>query len=134
MAIEPKTPRKRAVKKVAEISPVIDTSAAPASLKKSASKKSSPKVPVPIFQAAQVEAKPARATRASKQTKAKIEVNEVVHAATQESPSDSGAGSESDTDSRGRRRRRGGRGRRRPGSNTDETNENSSAANRRLQT
>src|SRR5512141_2997429 len=61
MAIEPKTPRKRAAKKVTESSPETGEVTA----KKSPSKKSAPAIPVPIFQAASVtDVKPARAPRA----------------------------------------------------------------------
>lgn len=120
MAIEPKTPRKRAAKKVAEVPAVlpIDSSTKTPAPKRAAAKKVAPAIPVPIFQAADVEVKPARAPRVAKDKPAKVD-------AVKESPAESTAESTatSDTDSRGRRRRRGGRGRRRPGSN-DEINEN----------
>lgn len=115
MAIEPKTPRKRAAKKVTEISPE------EGSPKKAPSKKSAPAIPVPIFQAAAVtDVKPVRASRA-----AKAEVAETAgEVAPKKSTSRKKVPSEiiaepvaetagGDTDSRGRRRRRGGRGRRR---------------------
>ncbi len=117
MAIEPKTPRKRAAKKVSESSP--DTGAA--TPKKSPSKKSAPAIPVPIFQAASVtDVKPARAPRAKA---AVAEVGEPPVAAVKKSTSRKKVPTEivveaevpsGDSDSRGRRRRRGGRGRRRP--------------------
>lgn len=119
MAIEPKTPRKRAAKKVTESSP--DTGETTA--KKSPAKKSAPAIPVPIFQAASVtDVKPARAPRAKaavavegdapvasvkKSTSRKKVPTEIVAEAVAEAPN-------GDSDSRGRRRRRGGRGRRRP--------------------
>ncbi|MTA86869.1 MAG: hypothetical protein F2553_02695, partial [Actinobacteria bacterium] len=63
MAIEPKTPRKRAVKKVSSK----EVSAAPVGdaeeVKKTTRKKS---VPVPVFQAAPI--KPAAASKARKKT------------------------------------------------------------------
>jgi ribonuclease E len=117
MAIEPKTPRKRAAKKVIESSPETGETTA----KKSPSKKA-PAIPVPIFQAASdTDVKPARATRAKaavsddaapvaavkKSTSRKKVPTEIVAEPVAEA-------SNGDTDSRGRRRRRGGRGRRRP--------------------
>ena len=119
MAIEPKTPRKRAVKKVAAVEatePVV---------KKTPAKKSAPAIPVPIFQAAPVaEVKPVRAARgkslsdeqsvepvakkATTRKKAAPSALSVPAAAEVEAPI---AASD---ESRGRRRRRGGRGRRRP--------------------
>ncbi len=119
MAIEPKTPRKRAAKKVTESSPETGE----VTTKKSPSKKSAPAIPVPIFQAASVtDVKPARAPRVKaavaevgqtpvasvkKSTSRKKVPTEIVAEAVAEAPS-------GDSDSRGRRRRRGGRGRRRP--------------------
>ena len=63
MAIEPKTPRKRAVKKVSskEVSAAPESDAA--DLKKATRKKS---VPVPVFQAAPI--KPVAASKARKKT------------------------------------------------------------------
>jgi len=115
MAIEPKTPRKRAAKKVTA------PEAVEPSEKKTPSKKSAPAIPVPIFQAAAVtDVKPVRATRvkavaveptgeiAVKKAPSRKKVpTELVAEAVPEAPS-------GDSDSRGRRRRRGGRGRRRP--------------------
>ncbi len=105
MAIEPKSPRKRAVKKskskdaAVEVTEtqVTDGEAAPKSRKKA------PSVPVPIFQAAPVDAvAPKRAKKAAAKTEDAEETS---------APSADGE----DSDSRGgrnRRRRRGGRGRR----------------------
>jgi ribonuclease E len=116
MAIEPKTPRKRAAKKVAEVPAVVDVQVEAPKEKKSPSKKGVPApIPVPIFQAATPEAKPARAARP------KVAVSE----ATPEAPPESGHELGGDAESRGRRRRRGGRGRRRPGSVGDENLETS---------
>jgi len=108
MAIEPKTPRKRAAKKASsKKSDAIESSDAPES--KSATKKKAASIPVPMFQAAPVAEKAARP--------AKKVAPEVV--AEDSGEDDSRAG-------RNRRRRRGGRGRRKGGSDSAETqNENS---------
>ena len=116
MAIEPKSPRKRAVKKskaksgseTAEVSavvPAVDTEAAPKTRKRAAA------IPVPIFQAAEATDAPAKAPR-----RAKAKSGEEKAAAEDSTPAVSAAGDESDSDprNRNRRRRRGGRGRRRP--------------------
>jgi ribonuclease E len=116
MAIEPKSPRKRAVKKskakagsetveVSVVSPATETEAAPKTRKRAAA------IPVPIFQAAEATDAPAKAPRrakaASGEEKAKTEDS---------APAVSGTSDDNDSDPRGRnrRRRRGGRGRRRP--------------------
>lgn len=120
MAIEPKTPRKRAAKKVTVGALDVNEEPTP---RKTSSKKSAPAIPVPIFQAASVtDVKPARAPRAKaavadvgetpvssvkKSTSRKKVPTEIVAEAVAEAPN-------GDSDSRGRRRRRGGRGRRRP--------------------
>jgi ribonuclease E len=108
MAIEPKTPRKRAVKKASsKKSDAIESTDVPET--KSATKKKAASIPVPMFQAAPVAEKAARP--------AKKAAPEVV--AEDSGEDDSRAG-------RNRRRRRGGRGRRKGGSDTAETqNENS---------
>jgi len=108
MAIEPKTPRKRAVKKSSsKNSDVVENS--DASETKSATKKKSASIPVPMFQAAPVAEKAARP--------AKKAAPEPV--AEESGDDDSRAG-------RNRRRRRGGRGRRKGGADSAETqNENS---------
>jgi len=117
MAIEPKTPRKRAVKKT-KASPVakdakvekIEASVTEAVVEegKKAVRKKSAAVPVPIFQAAPD--KPA----------AKVVRKKVAEApATESSHSDAPKAASGDDDDnradRNRRRRRGGRGRRKPG-------------------
>ena len=117
MAIEPKTPRKRAAKKVA-VGAVTETSDLP--VKMTPSKKSAPAIPVPIFQAAAVtDVKPARTSRVAKAEVAETAGESVIkktpsrkkvpHEIVAEPVVEAG-----DSDSRGRRRRRGGRGRRRP--------------------
>ncbi len=128
MAIEPKSPRKRAVKKAskkksAEVEASVDTTPA-VEATETKSKKKAPLIPVPIFQAAPEEKAPKAATKKSaKKTEAVSETEEKVSAS---SAGNDSADSE-DSDSRGgrnRRRRRGGRGRRKPGADGAE---NSSA-------
>ena len=108
MAIEPKTPRKRAAKKASSKKSDASESTDVAETK-SATKKKSASIPVPMFQAAPVAEKAARP--------AKKAAPEPV--AEDSGEDDSRAG-------RNRRRRRGGRGRRKGGADTAETpNENS---------
>jgi len=131
MAIEPKSPRKRAAKKSSKkslssgtpaevtetVAEVVET---PKRTKKAAA------IPVPIFQAAPVEAvAPKRAKSAAKSTakSAKTEVAEEVAG-----PEGESEDSESRAN-RNRRRRRGGRGRRKPngeGADSQEASENES--------
>ena len=118
MAIEPKTPRKRAVKKA---SAKVEAPAVEAAEEKKTTRKKAAAVPVPIFQAAPE--KPAAKKEVSeskprKKVAAKKESAEVEEkpAATEGATSDS-----EERANRNRRRRRGGRGRRKPGS-TDATN------------
>ena len=102
MAIEPKSPRKRAAKKTAVKDSSVEVETTSETTTKS--RKKAAAVPVPVFQAAPVE-KVAKAPRKSAAKK-------------EEAPAADVAESE-DSDSRGgrnRRRRRGGRGRRKPGS------------------
>ena len=120
MAIEPKTPRKRAVKKVNSK----EVSAAPesdsADLKKAARKKS---VPVPVFQAAPI--KPAAASKARKKTDDGDNSSDV---SKKESVTNKPVVAQDDSEDRGnrnKRRRRGGRGRRKPGSTDGVNSENS---------
>jgi ribonuclease E len=128
MAIEPKSPRKRAVKKskgkskveesTSEAAPeAVVTEEAPARAAKSTAKKAAA-IPVPIFQAADVVAPPR-----AKKSSAKKDVAEKP-VAVEETSNDDG----DDSDSRGgrnRRRRRGGRGRRKPQGDELTTNEDS---------
>jgi ribonuclease E len=118
MAIEPKSPRKRAVKKVskkkaAEQEASVETTPA-VEATESKSKKKAPSIPVPIFQAAPAEKAPkAAAKKSAKKAEPASEVEEKV--TTSSAPSD--AADSEDSDARGgrnRRRRRGGRGRRKP--------------------
>ena len=128
MAIEPKSPRKRAVKKskgkskveesTSEAAPEVTASEeAPTSAAKAGAKKTAA-IPVPIFQAADVVAPP----RARKASAKKAEAEKP--AASEEVTNDDSE----DSDSRGgrnRRRRRGGRGRRKPQGDELTTNEDS---------
>ena len=116
MAIEPKTPRKRAVKKVSSK----EVSAAPVGdaeeVKKTTRKKS---VPVPVFQAAPI--KPAAASKARKKTD---DAESNSESSKKESVTNKAVAAHDDSEDRGnrnKRRRRGGRGRRKPGS-TDGAN------------
>ncbi|MBP7903013.1 MAG: Rne/Rng family ribonuclease [Candidatus Planktophila sp.] len=125
MAIEPKTPRKRAVKKstkkslsgsaesaVTEVPIVTEAPevTAPKTRKKAA-------VPVPLFQAPTPEKAPAKARKATaKPAKEEVE-KEAPVSDKSDSDSDSSDSPSSDSESRSsrnRRRRRGGRGRRKP--------------------
>ena len=124
MAIEPKTPRKRAVKK-AKASPAetaVVTEVNVDESKKPARKKAAV-VPVPIFQAAPD--KPV--AKAVRKKVAEVPRNETAQV---EAVSTSGPEDDEDRANRNRRRRRGGRGRRKPGSDivaedSDETVESS---------
>jgi ribonuclease E len=130
MAIEPKTPRKRAVKKA---SAKADAPVTEITEEKKTTRKKAAAIPVPIFQAAPdkpVEAKP------RKKVAAKKEVAEV-----EEKPASTevASGDSEERGNRNRRRRRGGRGRRKPGtadaanteisdeSSTDDSSEEDSA-------
>jgi ribonuclease E len=117
MAIEPKSPRKRAVKKVskkkvAEQEASVDTTPA-VEATEAKSKKKAPSIPVPIFQAAPAEKAPKAAAKKSAKKVEAVETEEKVDSSSTGTDS---ADSE-DSDARGgrnRRRRRGGRGRRKP--------------------
>jgi len=116
MAIEPKTPRKRAVKKA---SAKVEAPAVEAAEEKKTTRKKAAAIPVPIFQAAPE--KPAakkEAAESKPRKKAAAQKDAVVEkpAAVESEESDS-----EDRGGRNRRRRRGGRGRRKPGS-ADATN------------
>ena len=117
MAIEPKTPRKRAAKKVVAVEAIEPVA------KKTPVKKSAPAIPVPIFQAAPVaEVKPVRTPRGKSVLDEQSVEPVAKKAATRKkalpsvlvAPEAEALIAASDSESRGRRRRRGGRGRRRP--------------------
>ncbi len=114
MAIEPKSPRKRAVKKVSKKKSQALESPATEVISAVEVKKKSPVIPVPIFQAATTADKSAvkpRKKAVAKASKPEKEVSPVV-------------ASEGDdlSEDRNRRRRRGGRGRRKgPSDNSGDT-------------
>ena len=129
MAIEPKTPRKRAVKKASAKADAAVTEVPRVAEEKKTTRKKAAAIPVPIFQAApekpaakkeSSESKPRKKVAAKKET---TEVEEKPAAA------DSAAGDSEERANRNRRRRRGGRGRRKPGSadanNAENNDENS---------
>ena len=132
MAIEPKTPRKRAVKKVSATTKVsVDAPVTEVTEEKKTTRKKAAAIPVAIFQAAPekpaakkevTEAKP-RKKAAVKSEKSDITEKPAVSA-------DSDSTDSEDRANRNRRRRRGGRGRRKPGAgdgaNTENNDENSS--------
>ncbi len=119
MAIEPKSPRKRAVKKskpkagsetaeVSVVTPVSEGEAAPKTRKRAAA------IPVPIFQAAEATDAPAKAPRRTKAKSGEEKADSVDATPAVSAGGSSGDDSDSDPRNRNRRRRRGGRGRRRP--------------------
>ena len=113
MAIEPKTPRKRAVKKTSAKAEVVVAEVAMEEPKKAARKKAA--IPVPVFQAAPekpVEKAPRKKADVAEAPKAKDD------APASESPAEG-----IDRAERNRRRRRGGRGRRKPGGDLATTEE-----------
>ena len=113
MAIEPKTPRKRAVKKTSAKAEVVVAEVAMEEPKKAARKKAA--IPVPVFQAAPekpVEKAPRKKADIAEAPKAKAD------APASESPAEG-----IDRAERNRRRRRGGRGRRKPGGDLATTEE-----------
>jgi len=128
MAIEPKTPRKRAVKKVkaSEVSTndVVASEIAAVEAKKTLRKKAAA-VPVPIFQAAPDEP-------IAKSPRKKAPVTPVVEAVKPEASSQNGPEDAEERANRNRRRRRGGRGRRKPGAegavNDEESEETSESS------
>jgi len=136
MAIEPKSPRKRAVKKSSKKSLSAGTTPEPtesvaeevAPAKSKATTKKAAAIPVPIFQAAPVEAAPKKAAKASAKKSAKADKSEEV----EEVSTPAAASDSEESESRGnrnRRRRRGGRGRRKPngeGVDSQEDSENDS--------
>jgi ribonuclease E len=122
MAIEPKTPRKRAVKKA---SAKADTPVTEVTEEKKTTRKKAAAVPVPIFQAAPE--KPAAKKEATdnkprKKAAAKSDASDVSEKPAVATDSDSSDSEE--RANRNRRRRRGGRGRRKPGASDGTTTEN----------
>jgi ribonuclease E len=126
MAIEPKSPRKRAVKKSKskETSPEVTEVAATEGEATPKTRKKAAAIPVPIFQAAPVDA---AAPKRAKKTAAKSGTKDSEKSEGSEEQSSATVDSE-DSDSRGgrnRRRRRGGRGRRKPSADGVDTQEGS---------
>ena len=111
MAIEPKSPRKRAVKKIKAkvLEAISDLPAVEATEELAKTRKRAAAIPVPVFQAAEETDAPAKAPR---RAKAKSSTDEDTSAPAPTSAADDE--SDSDPRNRNRRRRRGGRGRRRP--------------------
>jgi ribonuclease E len=124
MAIEPKTPRKRAVKKASAKAdaPVIDVTE-----EKKTTRKKAAAIPVPIFQAAPEKpaAKKETASKPAKKAAAKKDSAEPKEVAEKTAPTEGGASDSEERGNRNRRRRRGGRGRRKPGSTDAANTENS---------
>jgi ribonuclease E len=128
MAIEPKTPRKRAVKKA---SAKADTPVTEVTEEKKTTRKKAAAVPVPIFQAAPE--KPAAKKEATENKPRKKAVAKSDASDVSEKPAvatDSESSDSEERANRNRRRRRGGRGRRKPGAgeatNSESNDENSS--------
>ena len=128
MAIEPKTPRKRAVKKASAKAhtPVTDVTE-----EKKTTRKKAAAIPVAIFQAAPEKPAAKKEATDNKPRKKAVAKNETADVS--EKPavaSDSESSDSEDRANRNRRRRRGGRGRRKPGAgdaaNTENNDENSS--------
>jgi ribonuclease E len=122
MAIEPKTPRKRAVKKV---SATADIPVTEVTEEKKTTRKKTVAIPVAIFQAAPE--KPAAKKEAVEAKARKKAVAKSDSADVSEKPavaSDSESLDSEDRTNRNRRRRRGGRGRRKPGTNEANNLEN----------
>ena len=128
MAIEPKTPRKRAVKKA---SAKAEAPVAEVTEEKKTTRKKAAAIPVPIFQAAPEKPAAKKEVSESKPRK-KAAAKKDAPEATEEKPAaaESASGDSEERGNRNRRRRRGGRGRRKPGSadatNTENNEENSS--------
>ena len=109
MAIEPKSPRKRAVKKIkAKVLEAIgDLPAVAATEEPAKTRKRAAAIPVPVFQAAEATDAPVKAPRRAK-------AKSIPEEDTSAPEPTSAADDDSDPRNRNRRRRRGGRGRRRP--------------------
>jgi ribonuclease E len=127
MAIEPKTPRKRAVKKASAKAdaPVIEVTE-----EKKTTRKKAAAIPVPIFQAAPEKPAAKKEISESKPRKKVAAKKETAEVEEKPAATESAAGDSEERGNRNRRRRRGGRGRRKPGSvdgvNTENTEEDSS--------
>jgi ribonuclease E len=118
MAIEPKTPRKRAVKKA---SAKVEAPAVEAAEEKKTTRKKAAAVPVPIFQAAPEKPAAKKEVSESKPRKKVAAKKEAVEVEEKPAAAEGATSDSEERANRNRRRRRGGRGRRKPGS-TDATN------------
>lgn len=118
MAIEPKTPRKRAVKKTSSKAQAVVTEVAMEEPKKATRKKAA--VPVPVFQAA-----PEKPVAKAPRKKAESVDAPKAAVAKEQTPASESATEGTDRADRNRRRRRGGRGRRKPGAEGVTTEETS---------
>jgi Rne/Rng family ribonuclease len=109
MAIEPKSPRKRAVKKIKAkvLEAISDQPAVAATEEPAKTRKRAAAIPVPVFQAAE-------ATDAPVKTPRRAKAKSIPEEDTSAPEPTSAADDDSDPRNRNRRRRRGGRGRRRP--------------------
>jgi Rne/Rng family ribonuclease len=109
MAIEPKSPRKRAVKKIKAkvLEAISDLPAVAATEEPAKTRKRAAAIPVPVFQAAEATDAPVKAPRRAK-------AKSIPEEDTSAPEPTSAADDDSDPRNRNRRRRRGGRGRRRP--------------------
>jgi Rne/Rng family ribonuclease len=109
MAIEPKSPRKRAVKKIKAkvLEAISDLPAGVATEEPAKTRKRAAAIPVPVFQAAEATDAPVKARRRAK-------AKSIPEEDTSAPEPTSAADDDSDPRNRNRRRRRGGRGRRRP--------------------
>jgi ribonuclease E len=122
MAIEPKTPRKRAVKKA---SAKADTPVTEVTEEKKTTRKKAAAVPVPIFQAAPEKPAAKKETTDNKPRKKAVVKSDASDVS--EKPAVAADSESSDSEeraNRNRRRRRGGRGRRKPGAGDSTTTEN----------
>ena len=133
MAIEPKSPRKRAVKKLSKkkaAEQVSDVDATPVTeAVETKSKRKAPSIPVPIFQAAPAEKAPKAATKKSAK---KIEEAKAADEKENLTSTVSDSADAEDSDGRGgrnRRRRRGGRGRRKASADELDSNTTDESAN-----
>jgi ribonuclease E len=120
MAIEPKTPRKRAVKKASTKTeaPVTEVTE-----EKKSSRKKAAAIPVPVFQAAP-EKPAAKKESAESKPRKKVAAQKESSQTSEKPVADSDSADSEERANRNRRRRRGGRGRRKPGSTDAATTEN----------
>jgi ribonuclease E len=131
MAIEPKTPRKRAVKKASATTKVsVDAPVTEVTEEKKTTRKKAAAIPVAIFQAAPEKPAAKKEATDNKPRKKAVAKNETADVSEKPAVSaDSESSDSEDRANRNRRRRRGGRGRRKPGAdaaNTENNDENSS--------